>query len=777
MEFYSHPDKKLIVHLQEVFNINKDKVEDKFLKAYEIMAYGHDFGKFTTYFQKYLLGGKRNRFSDHSFISALFVGFCAIKEFGENNSIPLIIFNTVLHHHGNLENPSNDLPSSFKEITPNDYLILEKIEIVRKQIEDLSINRDDIGKVYRILGYEDCFKEFLHVNIEELMKKIKRIEVLTERNNKTDENYFIHQILYSALISADKLSASGTLIPEEKYVTYVDLNREREEKIKGKSGEINRIRREIFESIQENIQRSYDKTRLFTITAPTGTGKTYAGFFAALKLKELLNDNRKIIYSLPFTSIIEQNYDVIKDLFANIEDFESEKGRYLIKHHSLANMDYNTDKYDIDKLRAELLIENWNSGIVITTFVQFLETLIGTRNRMLKKLISMKGSIILLDEVQAIDISLLPLVDHVIKKASELFDLRIIMMTATKPFILNGAVELLAAHQKYFKFFNRTKIIPILEKKNILDFIEEFNNNIENKSYLIVCNTINESIKIFNGLKNIGRDIFYLSTNLLPVHRRKRIEEVKAALDQGKKIILVSTQVVEAGVDFDFDVVIRDIGPIDSIIQCSGRCNRNGLKDIGEVYIYSLYDDEKEAEETLYAKNVYGNSTLNIVKQILQNQAEIYEEDYFKLIEQYYTKIQEKKNKDKSEKLINSIISMNFSGDKSANEEKDRIPLQKFSLIENNAGYFDGFIIYDQTAKKVFDRYLEMIKEKNFYKSREIYLEIKNTLRDYTVSLPVKYQGIFNEQFGLHVLPYEGVEDYYNMITGFIREEKGYDIL
>ncbi len=168
-------------------------------------------------------------------------------------------------------------------------------------------------------------------------------------------------------------------------------------------------------------------------------------------MKELLGDNRRIIYSLPFTSIIEQNYDVLFDIFRGIEDFEQNYSSYIIKHHNLSTVEYENEYRDYTKTEAELLIENWSSGVVVTTFVQLLETLVGARNRMLKKFNAIKGSIIILDEIQAIDIKYFDLVDYILRKACEYLDIRIIIMTATKPLILTDAVELLEDNEKYFK--------------------------------------------------------------------------------------------------------------------------------------------------------------------------------------------------------------------------------------------------------------------------------------------------------------------------------------
>ncbi|MBA1336530.1 MAG: CRISPR-associated helicase Cas3 [Firmicutes bacterium] len=758
MVYYSHPDKRLIDHLKEVRQISIEKIDEEYKLAYEVAAYCHDFGKYTTYFQEHLKGRRTGDLSNHGFISAIFAAYVALKVFGDSYKVlPLMIYNCVLHHHGNLKNPSADLPCSIKDISFQDYDLLEKIDIAEKQIDDIRKNRRIVEEDLRGIGYEDYFNEFLDETcIRDILKRLKRIEVVLQRI-KSEEYYFAHQLLYSALISADKLGASNTIIPDEMCPDYGFINEARKRKFKGSTDEIGLVRQEIFEKIQQALEESFDKSSVFSITSPTGTGKTYAGFFAALKLRQLLGNERKIIYALPFTSIIEQNYDRLYELFETIGDFKAHNSRYIIKHHNLANVQYKDEQTDYTLSQAEMLIENWTSGVVVTTFVQLLETLIGSRNRMLKKFINLRGAIVLLDEVQAIDIKYFPLVDFIFKKSCEFLDMKIIMMTATKPIFLAEAKELLTDNKKYFEVFNRTKIIPKLEKMTLDGFLEEFKHSLENKSYLVVCNTIKQSLYVYESLKGLAKKVFYLSTNILPVHRRQRINEVKEKLENGEKIILVSTQVVEAGVDLDFDVIIRDIGPIDSIIQCAGRCNRNGKREIGKVYVYNLTDDDGKS----FGKYIYGSTILQITRDIIKDKGEIHEKEYYSLVNDYFHSVQQNKSKDISEKLINSIISLNFSENES--------PVSSFSLISSNPNYIDVLFILDDVSQKVYEQYCCMLKEKDFLKKRELYLNIKNEFRDYTLSLPEKFSSLFIRENGLFIMNGNIQQGLYDQTSGFKR--------
>lgn len=778
MEFYSHPDKKLVVHLKEVRDLGMLQIKDELKKAYNIVSCCHDFGKYTTYFQTYLFSKDKEKspLSNHGFISAVFAAYVALNEFPKESYIPYIIYNCVLHHHGSLENPSEDLPQGIREIKESDSIaLLDKIEYCKEQIEDINKNREFIEKDYEDLGIRQYFNEFLDNSpVKETLLSIRKIDSRFQRRNNHEEPYFTHQNLYSALISSDKLSASNTVIPDINYVQFIELNSIKNEKFKSNNiNEMNKIRSEIFENIQKELEESYKDNKLFSITSPTGTGKTYSGFFAALKVKDLLGGGRKIVYSLPFTSIIDQNYNALNELLEKIEGFKENSSTYMIKHHNLANVDYKWSKEEYDKDKAELLIENWSSGIVVTTFVQLLQTLIGNRNRMLKKFNSLEGAIILLDEIQAIDIKYYKLVDFILRSAVKYLDCRIIMMTATKPLVLQDSHELLKENEKYFAKFNRTKLIPKLDPITVEEFLFDFEEELENKSYLIISNTINQSLEIYESVKKLGRKVLYLSTNILPVHRRKRIKEINECLKVGEKIIVVSTQVVEAGVDFDFDVVIRDIAPMDSIIQAAGRCNRNSRKDIsGEVYVYSMIKSKENPQ--YYASMVYGKTLINISKEILNSKIEIQENMYFEIIKDYFEKVNQNINQQASDGFIESIKKLYFT--KASKQEYENYSLNKFSLIKNNPDYMDVYFIIDDKAEDVYKKYLYMLSEKNIKKRKEIYLQIKNTLRDYTLSLPAKFNGVFEKwssndnKIFLINMPKEGCDEFYNIETGFKRE-------
>ena len=787
MEFKSHPDKLLRTHLSEVLENAKFFGEDAFNKATEIICLCHDFGKYTTYFQNYLETKEKNDDkSNHGFISAICGAYIGFNVIGEDNNLPLLIYESILHHHGSIESLEENLPKENKKISAEDGTVfIKKIDLAKLQIEDMKKNLEDIKKDYDSFNYGDLIVNFVNdCNIEEILFKLKKLYLRRKKqikraNEDGSKDYFKFLNMYSMLIGADKFSASNTPVIKRRDVSFNSLDKSRKERIKKALNKdckaekniskeenlrpsINEIRTEIYEDIQKEIEENYDK-KILSITAPTGTGKTYSGFFAAEKLKELLGDNRRIIYALPFTSIINQNYDVIYNLISDsVENFDEVSSEYIIKHHSLTDKDYKSEKSNIDILKAELLIENWSSSIIVTTFVQLLETLISNKNRMLKKFSAFNHSIILLDEVQAIDLKYLGLVDFILRKAVEELDCRIITMTATKPILLSDGHELLSNYKKYFSYFNRTKINYNPNKVTIDEFIDDFIYEIKDESYLIICNTIGESLEIYKKLEDIPREVMYLSTNILPIHRKEKIKEIEDKLKLGEKLIVISTQVVEAGVDFDFDNVIRDIAPIDSIIQAAGRCNRHNKKACGEVNVVNICN----SKERLYGDMVYGKMQIMISKEILNEYKEIEESQYLDLIEKYFLKAEENKNKDVSKKFIESINLLNFTGE-------DEYTISKFSLIEEKGNYVDVFFRINEEAEQVYLEFIDLIKDKDLENRRKRQLKIRAKLNDYTLSIPYKYASRINvnKEDIILSLPKEGCEEYYFDDIGFKRED------
>jgi len=233
------------------------------------------------------------------------------------------------------------------------------------------------------------------------------------------------------------------------------------------------------------------------------------------------------------------------------------------------------------------------------------------------------------------------------------------------------------------------------------------------------------------------------------------LERIKEIRDKGVKI-LVTTQLVEAGVDIDFDIVYRDLAPLDSITQSAGRCNRNWRNEKGEVNIISLKDEKKN-----YSSYIYDSILLDITRKILTDNKVISEKDYLGIIEKYYYEITEKKSKDISKDLLNAIYSLKY---KSEDESKG---ISDFKLIEEDYQKVDVFIELNNDAKNVWTKF-ELIKEnRDLFERRLEFNQIKGNFYNYVISISVKAKNIPPEVLGFRYVNMESLNDYYDDKTGF----------
>lgn len=819
-EFFSHlnPDIRLKDHLQIVGENGKKILLDKQLNldknllsdvAY-LVGISHDFGKFTQYFQDYLYGkSSENGFTHHGLISALFTfevlsEFIKIKRVEDNKSVednkihkylPLIGYFIVKHHHGNLKDINGDVDS--KELS-------KEFGFIRKQLLCINKTEKEIREIYDALfegyglnfssiisnlyRYESPFASFQ--DLDKIIKPLRKLNYDFADSNSKKENreisyFLITLLLYSILIDSDKKHAGDVREIERKEITdtLVETHLNKPEfKEKNKSN-INAIRYQIQKSVIENISNPDNiDQKNFTLTAPTGTGKTLTSLAAGLKLRKILKNHLnlknepRIIYSLPFTSIIDQNYTVFDEVLSQIIDFKDNESQYLLKHHHLSEVFYKTEgndkENDFDESLA--LIESWESEVIVTTFIQLFYSLIGYKNRSLKKFHNIVNSIIILDEAQNIPIEYWDLVRKVLIGMTEYFNCRIILMTATKPLIFEEGEykELVDNFENYFRAeeLNRVILKVDYKEKKIIEFCNELNDWSKN-SYLFVFNTIGSSIEFHTLIKDKIRelslpfDICYLSTNITPKERKLRIEYARQAIKNNQKVIVVSTQLIEAGVDIDCDCVYRDRGPLDSIIQVAGRCNRNKRFDKGEMHLVNLKNGSS------YAR-IYDPILLNIVDKLFNNNKNnslsFYEIDFLELINQYFILAKEKSGVET--KLIESIYKLNFY-DKHPDKDKKK-PISDFELIKEDSYKIDIFIELDDDAKKVRQKYLEVKKIKNFIDRKKEFLKIKKQFYDYVISVSKNYAADFKEE-ELDFVNYDVLKSYYDHETGFKRENAG----
>ncbi len=469
-------------------------------------------------------------------------------------------------------------------------------------------------------------KEIIERWVDNFITELKSIKKHIRKLNHETTNFIILNLLYSLLIDADKSDVIIRDISVFKRMESISGNLVDNYKAKSTFADspINNLREKAYiEITQSNINPD---EKICSINLPTGIGKTLTSLSYALKLRESRGLKHRIIYALPFLSIIDQNSFVFETVIK--ENGINPDSNILLKHHHLSEIFYRKAENEFELDEAKILIEGWNSEIIITTFVQLFHSLISNRNKSIRKFHRLANSIIILDEIQSIPVKYWMLLKNVLSHLSEMLDAYIILVTATEPLIFGkGEIKGLADKDFYFKALDRISIKPMLDKAMTISELSGCFDFKDKKTYLFIFNTITAARDFYNLIKDGRRRTTYLSTQITPKERLERINKIKKGLYK----VAVSTQLVEAGVDIDFDVVVRDIAPLDSINQAAGRCNRNG-KQKGKVYIVSLSDDRGR----LYSSYIYDPVLIDITRKILSNRTEIKESELLRLNDEYY---------------------------------------------------------------------------------------------------------------------------------------------
>ena len=377
----------------------------------------------------------------------------------------------------------------------------------------------------------------------------------------------------------------------------------------------------------------------YTLTVPTGGGKTLASLrFALHHACEHKLD--RIVYIIPFTSIIEQNAQVVRDILEPL-DAPAAKGRVVLEHHSSITPEQQT-------WREKILCENWDAPVVYTTMVQFLETLFGAGTRGARRMHQLANAVLIFDEVQTLPIKCTHLFNNAINFLTEQCNSTVVLCTATQPLLHKvaaekGAIRLAAQHEimpDVHQLFADLKRVEVRDQRkpggwDVAEVAQlALNEQARASSSLVIVNTKRAAQAVFALCHSQldADEVFHLSTDMCPAHRKSELTNVRTRLAEGLPTLCVSTQLIEAGVDVDFGVVIRYLAGLDSIAQAAGRCNRNGRPEPGLVHIVnprpedekltSLPDiakgrdialrvlDDYAATPTRYADNLFGPEAL-----------------------------------------------------------------------------------------------------------------------------------------------------------------------
>ena len=415
---------------------------------------------------------------------------------------------------------------------------------------------------------------------------------------------FFSRMLFSCLIDADRINSADFEYPENtQHRNNVPVDwgipiSRLEQAISNLNGDkpIDSLRRDISNTCRD---RASDSQGIYTLTVPTGGGKTYASLRYALHHAQNHKLDR-IIYIIPFTSIIEQNAAAIREVIESSEDTSP----WVLEQHS--NLEPEQQSW-----HSKLVSENWDAPIVMTTMVQFLEVLFSGGTRGVRKLHQLANTVLIFDEIQTLPINCTHLFCNALNFLTDYCKTTAVLCTATQPLLdqLKSAEkgqlnippenELVGDVPKLFRDLERVKLSNKVRREGWTTeqiaglALSEFE---ELGSCLIIVNTKASAQQLYLEIQNnseIDKEaLFQLSTSLCPAHRKVIFARVKERLQNKQSVLCISTQLIEAGVDVDFASVIRFLAGLDSIAQAAGRCNRNGLRDEATVHVLNPIEEK-----------------------------------------------------------------------------------------------------------------------------------------------------------------------------------------
>ncbi|MCJ0571173.1 CRISPR-associated helicase Cas3' [Enterococcus cecorum] len=590
----------------------------------------HDLGKSSRNFQEKLLNNP-GKHVDHSTAGAYYLFNRIDVEISNEKILQKLLFKEICAyvisaHHGYYDIPFVDGPNCneyyfshlhrrMKEFIKNNELVYNEdiLSFVNHMDSVLKENTvyDGISQLIK-LAYEDFLK---------MMSKIDLILLATKSKDLSEYVFYcglLERLYLSHLKNADILDTinaygirlSPMAINQKKQLKdlYINQIENLYEEYKNPTSEINKVRTELAEKIL--FRGDNDSTGIYRLNLPTGSGKTKLSMRYAFH--QMKNGKNRFIYITPFLSVLEQNAFEIKKIIKGENRIEEEDSLFgIIEHHSNMVCETETDDDDKKVLYRSYLQETWDSNVVNSTMVQFFQTIFKVQSSCVRRFANLSKSVIILDEVQSLPVSVTSLFNLALNFLKFVMDTTVILCTATQPKYdldilkhrlsygdFNGCeTDLIQMDSRQSVVFKRTtclKLNEVLNQKNMeftsSDELAEFVVKNSDKSILIILNTKKAVKHLYEEImsKVSGIPIYHLSTSMCPKHRLDIVKNMKKRLDIRDPIICVSTQLIEAGVDIDFQMVIRSYAGIDSIVQAAGRCNREGKYECGEVYLVNL---------------------------------------------------------------------------------------------------------------------------------------------------------------------------------------------
>ena len=654
----------------------------------ETAAIYHDRGKAFADFKKYLITGEGKGEVKHSIYGAksVLVDYSNVPQIGE------ILSNCIVSHHGKLRD----------YITPDGEAAL---------YEELS-RTDNL--------VPGCFQS--GKIIEELLDELKTMLSLSSDEEKAFSISMITKLVYSCLVDADRLDAylfetGSEYIPQtpawEEMLNHLEcyLNGLPNE------NEISHLRQEVS---TQCLNAGLRERGVYQLSIPTGGGKTLSSLRFALKhaCKHKLS---RIIYVIPYLSILEQTAATVREALDVNDDV-------VLEHHS----NFLPDEAEYYKLHTD----RWDTPIILTTQVQFLESVFSAKGSNLRKFHNMANSVIIFDEVQSLPIKCIHLFNSTVNFLNRLCKSTILLCTATPPLLdqvkkpvhLSKPPEIAVCGNIPV----RTEIVNALQPigytyPELADFVMAKHN----ESTLVIVNTKAAAKALVIELRSVYKNVLHLSTNMCPAHRDAVFKELRSNLDTHTSVICVSTQLIEAGVDISFECVIRDLAGLDSIQQAAGRCNRHG--EFGEpknVYIVNIKGE-----------NLSRLDDIKVGAEVTRKLLDASSKDIDMFYKHYFHDRQIKNNMDypTNSGTIYDMLSLNCQG---TTAYKNRGHTQRFGLSAAIRSAADAFFVIAPGQTDIVVPYGEAMELIEKFEQTGIINERRSIIRSlgrYSVAL-YKYQ-------------------------------------
>lgn len=550
-------------------------------KVCGLAALLHDLGKYSDAFQDYIrratAGEKVTRGEvDHATAGGRLL-FDMLKGTSVTKQLLAeIVSNAIISHHGNLHDYVSGEESPFLKRV--EMKALEEYEICKYRFFDEVMSESDLNR----------YVESAHLEMLEYFKRI---------GQNTSVSTFLTKFIFSVLLDADRTNTRQFETNQPEYTLMSDFTvymKRLEDYIshlgkKTSATPINLLRQQMSNQCREHAKQP---SGIYTLSIPTGGGKTLASLRYAL-YHSILYNKQRIIYVVPFTTIIEQNAQVTRDVLNTQE---------VVEHHSNVIRSDNVSDDEINlQAKLNLAKDNWDAPIIFTTMVQYLNTFYAKGNRNTRRMHHLSDAVIIFDEVQKVPTKCVSLFNESLNYLKTGMNTSVLLCTATQPaldFVKRRLVndgEIISNLSMVSDSFKRTEIEVLVEEYDTEKLSVLLQDRAaEHKSILVILNTKPVVRKLYESLKTTFQEeeLFHLSTSMCAAHRKDLLKTITERLKENQRVVCISTQLIEAGVDVSFPCVIRSYAGLDSIAQAAGRCNRHGELEISTVYVVNHIEED-----------------------------------------------------------------------------------------------------------------------------------------------------------------------------------------